>query len=76
MRADYKEQAVRVDFIDPFFEALGWDVNHKHQRDPFKREVEAERSEKERRVDYSFHWAPDYRTPVFFVEAKKPFVEI
>ena len=58
MRADYKEQAVRVDFIDPFFEALGWDVNHKHQRDPFKREVEAERSEKERRVDYSFHWAP------------------
>ena len=30
MRSDYKEQAVRVDFIDPFFEALGWDVNHKH----------------------------------------------
>ena len=76
MRADYKEQAVRVDFIDPFFEALGWDVNHKEQRDPFKREVEAERSEKEGRVDYSFHLAPNFKTPVFFVEAKKPSVEI
>lgn len=76
MRSDYKEQSVRVDFIDPFFEALGWDVNHKHQRDPFKREVEAERSEKEGRVDYSFHLAPDYKNPVFFVEAKKPSVDI
>ena len=76
MRTDYKEQAVRVDFIDPFFEALGWDVNHKIQRDPFKREVEAERSEKEGRVDYSFHLAPDFKNPVFFVEAKKPSVDI
>jgi hypothetical protein len=25
-RAEYKETQVRVEFIDPFFEALGWDV--------------------------------------------------
>ncbi len=27
-RADYKEAQVRVEFIDPFFEALGWDVRN------------------------------------------------
>jgi predicted type IV restriction endonuclease len=27
-RVDYKETQVRVEFIDPFFEALGWDVRN------------------------------------------------
>ncbi len=27
-RGDYKETRVRVEFIDPFFEALGWDVRN------------------------------------------------
>jgi predicted type IV restriction endonuclease len=27
-RAGYKETRVRVEFIDPFFEALGWDVHN------------------------------------------------
>ena len=27
-RPDYKETQVRVEFIDPFFEALGWDVRN------------------------------------------------
>ena len=27
-RAEYKETQVRVEFIDPFFEALGWDVRN------------------------------------------------
>ena len=27
-RDDYKETRVRVEFIDPFFEALGWDVRN------------------------------------------------
>ena len=27
-RAEYKEAHVRVEFIDPFFEALGWDVRN------------------------------------------------
>ncbi|HEM61942.1 MAG TPA: type IV restriction endonuclease, partial [Chloroflexi bacterium] len=27
-RPEYKETQVRVEFIDPFFEALGWDVRN------------------------------------------------
>jgi hypothetical protein len=27
-RPQYKETRVRVEFIDPFFEALGWDVRN------------------------------------------------
>jgi hypothetical protein len=27
-RAEYKEAHVRVEFIDPFLEALGWDVRN------------------------------------------------
>ena len=27
-RADYNETLVRRDFIDPFFKALGWDVDN------------------------------------------------
>ena len=27
-RPAYKETEVRVEFIDPFFEALGWDVRN------------------------------------------------
>jgi hypothetical protein len=27
-RTEYKETQVRVEFIDPFFEALGWDVRN------------------------------------------------
>ena len=76
MRTDYKEQEVRDDFINPFFEALGWDVSHRKQRDPFCQEVKVEKSEKEGRVDYAFRLAPDFKNPVFFVEAKKPSVDI
>ncbi|MBL0309095.1 MAG: N-6 DNA methylase [Bacteroidetes bacterium] len=76
LRPDYKEHEVREDFINPFFEALGWDVSHKHQRDPFRQEVKGEKTEKEGRVDYSFFKAPDFKNPVFFVEAKKPSVDI
>lgn len=28
----YTEAAVRQDFIDKFFTALGWDVAHNHQK--------------------------------------------
>jgi predicted type IV restriction endonuclease len=27
-RPDYKEARVRAEFIDPFFESLGWDVRN------------------------------------------------
>ena len=29
-RDDYKETRVRVEFVGPFFEALGWDVRNVH----------------------------------------------
>ena len=76
MQVDYNEHNTRVDFINPFFEALGWDVSHKEQRDPYSQEVYAEKTEIEGRVDYSFYLAPDFSNPVLFVEAKKPSVEI
>ncbi len=31
-RAEYKETQVRVEFIDPFLEALGWDVRNAQGR--------------------------------------------
>jgi hypothetical protein len=43
-RADYKETQVRVEFIDPFFEALGWDVRNVQgyaDRDLCRRQVES-----------------------------------
>jgi len=31
-RQSYREARVRIEFIDPFFEALGWDVCNVQQR--------------------------------------------
>jgi hypothetical protein len=74
----YSEADVRRDFIEPFFEALGWDVFHKKQRNPLEREVRVERSQQQagataqKRADYAFFLAPNFRDVRFFVEAKKP----
>ena len=35
----YQEQEARRDFIDKFWLALGWDVNHETQKNPFEQEV-------------------------------------
>ncbi|MCX6135928.1 MAG: hypothetical protein NTV54_00305, partial [Ignavibacteriales bacterium] len=35
----YQESQVRQDFIDKFFTALGWDVTHTSQKNPYAREV-------------------------------------
>ena len=40
---NYQETEVRNDFIDKFFIALGWDVNHDDQKNPFEQEVKVER---------------------------------
>ena len=74
----YSEAAVRQDFIDKFFTALGWDVNHDYQKNPFKQEVKVEKTQKQedsntsKRADYAFYIEPEFRIPKFFVEAKKP----
>ena len=43
-RPEYGESQVRKDFIDKFFIALGWDVNHEEQRNPYAQEVKVEPS--------------------------------
>src|ERR1022692_3105763 len=76
---NYQEAEVRKDFIDKLFIALGWDVNHDEQTNPYEQEVKVERpvsAAGQRRADYSFHLAPNYRDVRFFVEAKKPHGDI
>jgi type I restriction-modification system DNA methylase subunit len=72
----YQESEVRTDFIDKFWIALGWDVRHKFQTNPREQEVKVEKNPdanaSNRKADYAFYFAPEYRSPVFLVEAKKP----
>ena len=79
LSASYQEAEARKDFIDKFFIALNWDVNHDQQTNPYEQEVKVERSVSaagQRRADYAFHLAPNYRDVRFFVEAKKPHGDI
>src|ERR1035438_6342177 len=41
----YQEAEVRKEFIDKFLIALGWDVNHDRQKNPYEQEVKIERKE-------------------------------
>lgn len=73
----YQEQQARKDFLDKFFMALGWDVNHETQTNPYEQDVKIEKSvttgAAKRRADYSFSLAPHFtKRPRFFVEAKRP----
>src|SRR5438270_7479845 len=71
----YSETDVRKDFIDKFWIALGWDVNHEQQKNPYEQEVKVERNVdvkgRKKRADYAF-LTPNFRDVRFFVEAKKP----
>ena len=73
----YNEFQVRKEFIDPFFEALGWDVNNRSGLDERYKDVIHEDTVK---VEKSTK-APDYSFRIggmrkFFVEAKKPAVNL
>lgn len=75
--AQYNETQVRREFIDPFFEALGWDVTNKGGYAEQYKDVVHEDSVK---VGISLK-APDYSFRIggqrkFFLEAKKPSVNI
>jgi len=73
----YNETQLRREFLDPFFEALGWDVFNKQSYAEMYKDVIHEDSleiEGENK-------APDYAFRIggvrkFFVEAKKPAVNI
>lgn len=81
LSASYQEQEARKDFLDKFFMALGWDVNHETQTNPYEQEVKIEKSvttgTAKRRADYAFSLAPHFtKRPRFFVEAKRPQLDI
>ena len=75
--SQYDEANTRTDFIDPFFALLGWDIANKENYDERYRDV---MREDKVNIDGSKK-APDYSFRIggvrkFFVEAKKPSVNI
>ena len=76
--ARYNETQLRVQFLNPFFEALGWDVDNRKGYAEAYREVIHEDAIKvggrTKAPDYCFRVGGGVRS--FFVEAKKPSVDI
>ena len=75
---NYNEAQLRQEFINPFFEALGWDMTNKAGYAPQYREVIHEDSQKQsdgktKAPDYAFRIGP---SRIFFLEAKKPHTKI
>jgi type I restriction-modification system DNA methylase subunit/predicted type IV restriction endonuclease len=73
----FNEAQLRIDFLNPFFEALGWDMANKQGFAEAYKEVVHEDTVKvgaaTKAPDYSFRIGGQRK---FFVEAKKPFVNI
>lgn len=75
----YNETLLRSDFLDPLFEALGWDIKNSASRLMNEREVLLEEAlksgvaEHTKKPDYTFRLYADRK---FFLEAKKPSVDI
>ncbi|MCP9290575.1 Eco57I restriction-modification methylase domain-containing protein [Gracilimonas sediminicola] len=79
LKSDYNETQVRADFLDPFFELLGWDIKNEKNKPTNEREVLLEEplkgtaSENTKKPDYTFRLFSERK---FFVEAKKPNVSV
>ncbi len=77
---DYNETKTRIGFINPFFQALGWDVMHEEDRMEEYREVihedKVKVKGKMKAPDYGFRVAGQGDKRLFFVEAKKPSVKL
>ncbi|MDO4204548.1 MAG: Eco57I restriction-modification methylase domain-containing protein [Selenomonadaceae bacterium] len=73
-RNAYNEHSCRIEYIDPLLNLLGWDVANEKGLAPQYREVIAENySTRTDRPDYTITLRG---VPKFFVEAKKPAVDI
>jgi adenine-specific DNA-methyltransferase len=74
MSSSYQEAEVRAEFLNKLFIALGWDVLHDLQHDPYRQEVKIERSDHRARgrADYAFSVGPTYQRVRFLLEAKRP----
>ena len=74
LQKGYPEAQVRIDFLNPFFDALGWDIENKAHKPPHERDVIVELSpETSLRPDYNFRINGNTK---FFVEAKAPWVPL
>jgi hypothetical protein len=79
LTSKYNETQLRSDFLDPFFELLGWDIKNNAGKPTNEREVILEEALKENASEHSKK--PDYTFRLFserkfFLEAKKPCVAI
>lgn len=80
-KPEYNETEVRNDFVNPFYEILGWDVFNKQNLPQHLREVKHEASvivdedgeNKKKKPDYAFNLGTE---TLFFLETKKPAVNI
>ncbi len=79
LTSKYNETLLRSDFLDPFFELLGWDIKNNAGKPTNEREVileealKANTSEHSKKPDYTFRLFSERK---FFLEAKKPCVSI
>lgn len=77
---EYNEQKARQDFINPFFKALGWDIDNEKGASEVYREVIYEDKifvkGKAKAPDYGFRLAGSGKKRLFFVEAKKTSVAL
>lgn len=75
----YNETLLRSDFLDSFFELLGWDIKNKQGKSTNEREVlleeplKADALSNTKKPDYTFRLFSERK---FFLEAKKPHVKI
>lgn len=75
----YNETQVRSEFLDSFFELLGWDIKNVQGKSTNEREVILEESLRDgadthsKKPDYTFRLFSERK---FFVEAKKPSISI
>src|SRR5450830_1975126 len=73
----YNEETARNEFINPLFEAMGWDISNKAGAAEQYKDVIHEESIKvgdfTKAPDYTFRFGGVRK---FFVEAKKPFVDL
>jgi predicted type IV restriction endonuclease len=76
---DYNEAKTRQDFINPFFKALGWDIDNERSDSESYREVIYEDKVvvrgKVKAPDYGFRLQGSGKKRLFYVEAKKPSVK-
>jgi hypothetical protein len=79
LTSKYNETLLRSDFLDPFFELLGWDIKNHASKPTNEREVileealKANASEHSKKPDYTFRLFSERK---FFLEAKMPSVPI